>query len=129
MTDDEQSVHSWLDSLARDYPHWVELCRAMLARPAMPEDPTPEMVLAMRDAVIRAPIDCEGKAPVVAAVYHAIYAHLTKPAVKTVWDVAYDNGCVGGCDAYDDPADAIKSAEGHTKYRRAVTITPREVPA
>ena len=124
--DDEQCVHNWLDSLARDYPHWVGLCKAMLARPAMPEKPSEEIVSLM----VERWHSCVGKRLAAERAYAALYAHLTKPKTKAMWIVT----SIGlASDTWTrDPVPlerALEIARDRAREGDVVTMTPHEVPA
>jgi hypothetical protein len=86
-TEDQANALRWLDDLAKDYPHWVAVLKAMLSEPRLSEEPTPRIL----ERMMKGPLE-EGAADeyynrqaardVMAAAYRALYAHLTKADPK-----------------------------------------------
>lgn len=96
VTDDERKAMEWLERAAEAQgPSGAPLrtLKAMLARPLMPEEPTPAALKVMKDAwSATTPLE-NGYA----SEYRALYAHLTAPKTKEVevWHVEFANnhGC------------------------------------
>ena len=91
MTFAERETMAWLDVLAANSTdartrEFARTAKTMLARPVMPEEPTPEAL----NVMFRAFREGEGSF-LWPAVYRALYAHLSPPATKTVqcWHVEY----------------------------------------
>lgn len=98
MTDKErQEAMEWLD---RHIAHpafagpYARTLKAMLAEPRLPEEPSDASLIAIEAILEKAmPLDPDVRyhEPRARACYRALYAHLTKPATKTVqvWRVEF----------------------------------------
>lgn len=92
MTPAERAALGWLDEcalLSHGQERHARTIKAMLARPCMPEEATPEIRGLMVDAHRRISLTLHGAG--MNAAYRALYAHLSKPPTHTmqVWLVHY----------------------------------------
>ena len=128
MTDEEREALAWLDQTTAgftsaegvNHAHRATL-KAMLARPVLPEEPTREIVVLMHAAV-----NYEVYGDKMADAYRALYAHLTAPRTKTVWEVVAFEADAGA--QVDSISEALRSAQLLLQNGHAVTIGKREVP-
>lgn len=99
MTEDERKAMEWLDEAIHRDAKWESVgdemhratLKAMLARPVMPEEPTPDALIAMADVWMNTNgMNCWS------SIYRALYAHLTAPKTKEVevvqWAVVTGHG-------------------------------------
>lgn len=125
MTDkDEQEALAWLKRVAlcgsfADGPAAATALR-LLARPVLPAEPTPHAMDAMRQAWHSAPGDSWA---ILAEMYRALYAELTKPRTKTVYRISWGDANHIECKTFAAAADALHSLEPG-----AYTIKPVEIP-
>lgn len=95
-TPEEKAALEWLDDWGRAYPSFAgnsaRTIKAMLSRPTLPEEPTPEAIAKILQATWGVRMEGSQNAKDIAAdVYRALYAHLTAPKTKEVevWHVEY----------------------------------------
>jgi len=135
--EEERDAMAWLDQAflwaernEKDFPisgpHKTTL-RRLLARPVLPEEPTPEILCRMRNcwsAAARSGLNAAAEA------YRGLRAELTKPATREVWEVTWSpsHDTLGGTHQYDSLADACRAVLSDS--RRTVTkIEPKKVSA
>ncbi len=133
MTDDERKAVEWLENweqhgvrMQADWKH-ARTIKAMLARPVMPEEPTPEMVSLIRENIQ----SCVGWNVGSVRAYRALYAHLTRPKTKEVEVWAIVAGLHVVCSSPNEGdmqslADAWNAMPGHQGQYQVVKLTARQ---
>jgi hypothetical protein len=117
----EKCALVWLAGQTAECEH-ASVIQSMLAEPRLPAEPDEGHILAMMAAYPRSHTPRE----VAYDGYRALYAHLTKPKTKTVWDVRYGEG---GWSRYYTRAEALENVERRLQEGRLhVEIRESEVP-
>lgn len=102
----------------------------LLARPVLPEEPTPAMLDAINKPFSKNTW-CDASCPLTIDIYRALYAELTRPKVKTFWHGSWEkNGRSHGAGLHET-ADAAWTAamlnSGGSEGQAKITIEPRVV--
>lgn len=99
MTDDEKTAVAWLDQFTatEGWAYQVRTLKRMLARPVMPEEPTPEIVETLTRWWNRDGYGWLAREEFAIGTYRALRDHITAPKTK---EVEVESWGVFGADGY-----------------------------
>ena len=136
MTEEQKAALDWLDWWTKQTGQWesraghARTLKDMLAEPRLPKEPTGVLLAAMDEGFMSSLNPSHDVA--MRAIYHALYAHLTKPATEKVWHIVFCNKHDGGSyrkDGYRSREAALSDAAHFLREGHAICIEQIEVPA